>query len=134
MVKEIKDAAALAKSNFDAAEESSRSLALYSGRSERDLDAFDADAFFAALSSFVSEFKVERENRIREKSLQNKSDAAGAAAKKRPKTNQGVSLHSLLQPKQEQSWSSHFFTAPDGAQKALPPLQMPGAVRDAVHT
>lgn len=113
MVKEIKDAAAISKSNYDAAEESSRSLALYSGKSERDVDAFDADAFFAALSTFVSEFKIERESRIREKSLQNKSDATGAAAtKKRPKTNQ----------------------APDGSQKALPPLQMPGAVRDAVHT
>ena len=72
MVKEIKDVAAIAKSNFDAAEESARNLALFSGRSERDLDAFDADAFLSALSSFVSEFKTERENRIREKSLQNK--------------------------------------------------------------
>jgi hypothetical protein len=93
MVKEIRDAAAVAKSNFDAAEESSRNLAIYSGRSDRDLDSFDADAFFSTLSSFVSEFKTERENRIREKSLQSKADASGAAgAKKRPKTNQGTLL------------------------------------------
>jgi hypothetical protein len=93
MVKEIRDAAAAAKSNFDAAEESSRSLATYSGRTDRDLDSFDADAMFSTLSSFVLEFKTERENRIREKSLQNKADANGAgaaAAKKRPKTNQGT--------------------------------------------
>jgi hypothetical protein len=93
MVTEIRDAAAVAKSNFDAAEESSRNLAIYSGRSDRDLDSFDADAFFSTLSSFVSEFKIERENRIREKSLQSKADASGAAgAKKRPKTNQGTLL------------------------------------------
>jgi hypothetical protein len=129
MVKEIKDVAAIAKSNFDAAEESARNLALYSGRSERDLDAFDADAFLSALSSFVSEFKTERENRIREKSLQNKADTAGAAAaKKRPKTNQGtpIAACNLL--------VLTLSAAPDGSQKALPPLQMPGAVRDAVHT
>jgi hypothetical protein len=93
MVKEIQDAAAAAKSNFDAAEESCRSLAVYSGRTDRDLDSFDADVMFSTLSSFVLEFKTERENRIREKSLQNKADANGAgaaAAKKRPKTNQGT--------------------------------------------
>jgi formin 2 len=92
MAKEITGAAAAAKANFDAAEESNRNLALFYGRSERDLDSFDTDAFFTSLSTFVSEFKIERENRIREKSHQNKPDSAGAAgAKKRPKTNQGAS-------------------------------------------
>jgi hypothetical protein len=133
MVKEIKDAAAAAKSNFDASEEACRNLALYSGRSERDLEAFDADAFFASLSTFVSEFKIERESRIREKSLQNKADASGAAgAKKRPKTNQGKLF---LPNKAEIMLQVLILTAaPDSSQKALPPLQMPGAVRDAVHS
>ena len=132
MVKEIKDAAAAAKSNFDVCEEACRNLALYTGRSERDLDAFDADAFLASLSTFVSEFKLERENRIREKSLQNKADASGAAGgKKRPKTNQGMLL---LSNKAEMLHILIPAAAPDSSQKALPPLQMPGAVRDAVHS
>jgi hypothetical protein len=130
MVQEIKDSAAVAKSKFDAAEESARTLALYSGRQEKDLDSFDADALFSTLSSFVSEFKIERESRIREKSLLNKADAAGAAgAKKRPKTNQGA-----LCVKHSSPLALIPAAAPESSQRALPPMQMPGAVRDAVHS
>jgi hypothetical protein len=136
MVKEIKDAAAAAKSNHDTCEQACRTLALYSGRSERDLDAFDADAFFASLSAFVSEFKVERENRIREKSIQNKAEAAGAGGvKKRPKTNQGMFCFVKQSCNTAIPHTLRATTAPsDSSQKALPPLQMPGAVRDAVHS